>query len=378
MKIEEGTKLDFSDVLIKPKRSETASRKDVRLVRDFKFYHSPRVWEGVPIMLSNMDTLGCISVAQEAMKHKIITCLHKYHSADELYNNFKNCSGETDEVINYIWPTVGMKDGDLSNLIEFKHLYGYQPNICIDIANGYTEKFVSYCAKIRDAFPASIIMAGNVCTGEMVEELILHGGVDIVKVGIGGGAFCETRTVAGVGVPQLSAVLDCTNHAHGLSNGEHKLGLVCSDGGVVQIADFAKAFGANADFVMSGSFFIGAEECEGEWKYNIGNSKRLEELEQRNLISNNYLSSMKKKTKLKAYGMSSKEAQAKYGSADYRASEGRCVWINNKGPISLLISEVFGGLRSACAYMGTDYIKHMGKCCTFVRVNNTHNRTHEQ
>ena len=372
MKIEEGTKLDFSDVLIKPKRSKTASRKDVRLVRDFKFYHSPRIWEGVPIMLSNVDTLGCFEVAKEAIKHKIITCLHKYYSADELYQFFKNIKEGQ-----YIWPTIGMKDGDLNNLLEFKSQWGHQPNICIDIANGYTDKFVTYCAKVRNEFPDSIIMAGNIVTGDMVNELILHGGVDIVKVGIGSGSLCETRLVAGVGVPQLSAILECSNSAHGLTNGEHKLGLICSDGGITQIGDFAKGFGANADFVMSAGYFLGAEECEGEWIYNIGDSKRLEELEQRNLISNNYLSSMKKKTKLKVYGMSSKEAQSKYGSADYRASEGRCVWVNNKGPISGLISEVFGGLRSACAYIGTDYIKHMGKCTTFVKVNNTHNRIFE-
>jgi len=186
VQIEESTKLDFCDVLIKPKRSKTASRKDVVLTRDFHFYHSPKVWEGVPVMIANMDTTGCFEIAKVAAKNKIITCLHKHYSFEELHSFFL-ATEETD----YIWVSLGMKDDELDKIMKLQNeLYGtHCLNLCIDVANGQTDKFVEYCAKVRKLFPESIIMAGNVVDGGCTKELILHGGVDIVKVGIGSGCF---------------------------------------------------------------------------------------------------------------------------------------------------------------------------------------------
>lgn len=348
-KIIDGTKLDYNDVLIVPKRSKTASRKDVKLVRDFNFYHSSQQWLGIPLMAANMDATGTFAMVDALAPLQISVCLHKHYSANDVIDypwtefNWK-----------YTWISIGMKEEGVEKLKKIDSKLGVK-QICIDVANGYTQDFVNHCAKIRNEFSDAIIMAGNVCTPEMVQELILHGGVDIVKIGIGPGSVCTTRLVAGVGYPQFSAVLECSNIAHGLTNGDKKLGLICADGGATCAGDISKAFGANADFVMSGGLFAGCEECEGKWEYdNQENGKKIS---------------------LKFYGMSSYDAQDKYngGRAAHRASEGKSVTVPYKGLATNVAKEICGGLRSTCAYIGTNYIKNMGKCSSFVRVNRTHN-----
>jgi len=242
-------------------------------------------------------------------------------------------------------------DYELERLFEIEDNTSHEPNICIDIANGYTEKFVDYCAKIRLEFPNSIIMAGNVATPEMVSELILHGEVDIVKVGIGPGSACTTRLKAGVGYPQLSAIAECSHVAHGLRSDAGRLGLICADGGCRYPADVAKAYAAGADFVMLGGMLAGTKECEGEWVEKAGTK---------------YLT---------FYGMSSKKAQEKHsgGLLNYRSSEGRVKKVAYKGEASLVINDILGGVRSACAYTGATSLKDFNKTARFVRVNRTHN-----
>jgi len=408
MRIEESLKLDFSDVLIKPNRSKTASRKDVILERNFHFYHSPQVWEGVPLIVSNLDTTGCFEVARVASKYKIVTCLHKHYSVEELSKFF--IATNIDEH-KYYWVSIGMRDGDLEKLIQLQNINmcnGLPPvNICIDVPNGQTDQFVEYCKKVREINPESIILAGNVVTPESTQELILHGGVDIVKVGIGSGRLCQTRSVTGCGYPQLSAIAECSFAAHGLTNGRKKLGLVCSDGGVIESGDFAKAIGGGSDFVMAGGIFAGVEESEGEWEYEYGYEYPTMEIVKdysngyantnysysgktqvwRNETESTFAGILdymkatgeKRKKSLLVYGMSSKTAQNKYygGKKNYRASEGRTVKIPHKGPLSELIEEILGGLRSTCSYAGTNDIRDLAKCTTFIKVNNTHNRSVE-
>ena len=251
-KIINETKLDFDDVLIRPKRSILKSRSDVDLTRSFKFLHSPRELKCVPIMVANMDTVGTIDMAKSLIEHKAITCLHKHYDADSLVNWF--ClTDKTD----FIWYSTGTSNKDIHKLESVFSTISASgcdlPNVCLDVANGYTEQFVKTATYIRKLFPEIIIMAGNVVTPEMVEELIIHGKVDIVKVGIGSGSVCTTRLKTGVGYPQLSAVMECTDAAHGLG------GHICSDGGCKTVGDVCKAFGANADFVMLGSMFAGCE-----------------------------------------------------------------------------------------------------------------------
>jgi|694.fasta_scaffold15474_15 GMP reductase len=376
-KIINDTKLDFDDVLIRPKRSKLGSRSDVSLIRSFKFLHSTRSLSCIPICAANMDTTGSFDMANKLNESQCITCLHKHYSVEEFIKYFISLSNR-----DYIFYSTGINKVDLDKLNQvcfgLQNLGFKPPNFCIDVANGYSEKFVKAVHHIRNQYPESIIMSGNVVTPEMVEELLLHGGADIVKVGIGSGSVCTTRLKTGVGYPQLSAIMECADAAHGLG------GHVCSDGGCKIVGDICKAFGANSDFVMLGSMLAGTDCCEGEWEYEYrcaiidNNRKVVQEWWQAN--DPGYHPPEKRKKSLKFYGMSSKEAMNKHngGVADYRTSEGRCVTIPYKGSTEDIIKDILGGLRSACTYIGAESIKDFGKKTTFILVNNTHNRIYEK
>lgn len=352
MKIVDETKLDFDDILLVPARSPAASRKEVDLKRTYKFFHSPKEWIGLPIMAANMDTTGTFKMGTTLNAHEMITCLHKHYSTKKINDYFDYYNVEKN-----VWVSIGMGSSEIPKLMGISESLHYSPNICIDIANGYTEKFVGFCNDVRESFPDSIIMAGNVCTPEMVQELILHGGVDIVKIGIGPGSACTTRLKTGVGYPQLSAIIECSHAAHGLKSGERRMGLICADGGCRIPADVCKAFAANADFVMLGGMLAGTDECEGEWEYSVETNQTV--LEKKNLMF---------------YGMSSEKAQNKHNSGmnDYATSEGRVKKIPYKGPVDNIIKDIEGGLRSCCAYVGATSLKDLPKCAKAVKVNRTH------
>ncbi len=403
MRIHTEPELDFDDVLLLPQRTKAASRKDVVLEREFKFYHSPRVWKGVPIMVANFDTTGVFGIAEKLMGLNVITVLHKFYSAEQIINFYQNyllC--RDDKIIDYVWLSIGWRNEELEKLDKIRETIGITPNIVIDIANGYTDQYVEYLTSVRKKFPEAIICAGNVCSEEMVGEYILHGGVDIVKVGIGPGSVCTTRKIAGVGRPQLSAIDVCSHKAHGLYSQERHLGLICGDGGCKTPADVGKGFCANADFMMLGGMIAGASECEGEWEYGLGYERKNIELplylaSQLQKLANHpdiyvkidnpevimepkinisYLEkSLKAKKSLKFYGMSSREAMEKNsgGMSAYKASEGKCVSIPHKGPVEDIIKEIMGGLRSCCSYIGAKSIKEMSRCSEFIKVNRTHN-----
>jgi len=332
-KILSGTYLDFSNVLIRPKRSTINSRSCVNLEREFKFKHSTRRWKGVPIMAANMDTTGTFEVYDVLSKHNMITVMNKFYNVDD-YIARKDSLIPSKFVV-----SCGISDADYTKLVTIMEVIDCDW-ICVDIANGYLNGMVDFCKRVRERFPDKIIIAGNVVTREIVEELILIGGVDIVKIGIGPGSACTTRLKTGVGMPQLSAVLECSDAAHGVG------GHVISDGGITCPGDMAKAFGGGADFVMVGGQFAGHDENPGE------------------IIEENG-----KKLKL-FYGMSSDKAQEKYyGSmATYRSSEGRVLKIPYKGSLENTVLDYLGGIRSTCTYINADCIKHMPKCTTFIQV----------
>ena len=337
MHIENEVKYDFSDVLIKPKRSYYTSRKEVDLERTFKFKWSDLVWKGIPVVASNMDTVGTIGSAKVLSKHNTLTCLHKFHTAEELLKIPK-------VIKKNVAITIGVAEG-LQILYDIgKDLKDFN-YICIDVANGYTEQFSEFIRKVRSEFEEKIIIAGNVCTPEMTEQLILSG-ADIVKVGIGGGSACITRNVAGVGIPQLSAVIDCSDAAHGVG------GMVMSDGGCTCSGDISKAFGANADFVMLGGLLAGHDENSETITENINTGEKTVEF----------------------YGMASSTALDKFYSnnkgKDYKASEGKHVTIPYKGALENTLLDLLGGIRSTCTYIGAKKIKDISKCTTFVCVNN--------
>lgn len=334
-KIEYGPKLDFSNVLIRPKRSTINSRSEVDLNRTFKFKYSSYDWTGVPIISANMDTTGTFQVHESLRKHNIITALHKFYNKDDYLQ--QNNDGRLDP--DYFMVSTGIGEGSIEKLLEIQNVVPFKW-ICIDIANGYINKLVEFCKKVRSTFPEHRIIAGNVVTREMVEELILEGKVDGVKVGIGPGAACTTRIKTGVGMPQLSAIIECSDAAHGVG------GLIIGDGGITCPGDMSKAFGGGADFVMVGSAFAGHDENPGD------------------VIEEN-----SQKYKL-FHGMSSKKAmETHYGKmAEYRSSEGRELKIKYKGPIANTVADYLGGLRSTCTYINAPTIKQMAKCTTFIQV----------
>ena len=367
MHIIQDAKLDFADVLIVPQRTTLESRKEVILERNFRFYHSPRIWTGIPIICANMVPLTSKSMAIRLSAHKMITALHKYYDVDDLYDII-NSTG-----IDYSWATIGKSEDDINKLVTLSKKLDKNPNIVIDVPNGYMESFVSFCRKVRDNFPDSIICAGNVTTPEICEELIIHGGVDIIKGQIGPGSQCETRIVTGVGYGTFSCVQECSHAAHGLRTNTGRLGLFMSDGGCKTSGDICKAMCGGADFVMIGGMFAGTEECEGEWKYEYrcyteGEDDRLNK-EWWQAFDPGY-STQKRKLSLTFYGMSSHYAQEKHGNGKktYRASEGKISSIEYKGPVDNTIQEILGGLRSCGAYIGAKHLKDFNKCAKFAKV----------
>lgn len=335
MRIEQDLKLDFKDVLIRPKRSTLTSRSEVDISREFVFLHSQKKYKGIPIVAANMDTTGTIEMARALARHQLSVALHKHYSDEELLAFF---AAQTPSPPSFY--SMGITQPDYDKFCRIMKQSGDTIQyVCVDVANGYTKAFIRFIHKLREAFPDIIIMAGNVVTGEMTEELILDG-VDIVKVGIGPGSVCTTRRMSGVGYPQLSAIIECADAAHGLH------GLICADGGCTSPGDLAKAFGAGADFIMLGGMLAGHDECGSD------------------LIEVNGVK------KMRFYGMSSREAMEKYagGVAEYRAAEGKEVLLDYRGPVENTVQEILGGVRSACTYVGARQLKELSKRTTFIRV----------
>jgi len=331
MRIDYERKVDFDDVLIRPKRSEAPSRSAIELKREYRFLHSRQTWRGIPIIASNMDTIGTMDMAR-ALAPDMMTCLHKHYSIQELAEFLAQ---EQDRCNVYM--TVGIRDEDWQKLqhvcrqIDLKW-------ICVDAANGYTRFFVDQVKRIRDALPSTTLMAGNVATPDMVQELLISGAADIIKVGIGSGSACTTRQTTAVGYPQLSAIIECADAAHGLR------GHVCADGGCRTPGDVVKAFAAGADFVMLGGMLAGHDECDAKWTENSDGRH------------------------MKFYGMASRTAMDKYagGAREYRACEGAEMEISYRGSVQNTLQEITGGIRSACAYVGAARLKDLSKCATFV------------
>jgi GMP reductase len=336
MRIENDIKLDFKDVLIRPKRSTLNSRADVVLDREFNFKHSGQKWKGVPLMASNMDGVGCFEVALVFAEERMITCIVKTATIDEWIAFGK----DHEDALPFVAISSGSSEQDYINTqLILAAVPGIQ-FLQIDIANGYSEHFVEAVKKFRASNPLRTIIAGNVVTGEMTEELILSG-ADVVKIGIGPGSVCTTRIKTGVGYPQLSAIIECADAAHGLG------GYIVGDGGLTCSGDFAKAFGGGADFAMAGGLFAGHTEGGGEVIDRGG------------------------KPFVSFYGMSSRTAMEKNTGEmmpEYRSSEGKLVSLPFKGPIKSTILDMLGGIRSCCTYTGSSSLKELPKRTTFVRV----------
>ena len=342
MRIEYDIKLGFKDVMFRPKRSTLKSRSQVNLERTFRMMHNKSEWTGIPIMAANMDTVGTFEMALTLAEKKLFTAIHKHYSIEE-WNQFLAKAPKGIE--NYIALSTGTGSPDFEKIGQLLQANPQLKFICIDVANGYSEHFVSFVKQTRKKYSDKVIIAGNVVTGEMVEELLLAG-ADIIKVGIGPGSVCTTRIKTGVGYPQLSAIIECADAAHGLG------GQIISDGGCSTPGDVAKAFGAGADFVMLGGMLAGHDESGGATIERDG------------------------KTYKQFYGMSSATAMDKHagGVAEYRASEGKTVEVPYRGTVENTIQDILGGIRSTCTYVGASQLKELSKRTTFIRVAEQENR----
>ena len=335
MKIETGAYFDFRDVLIRPKRSNLSSRSEVDLTKTITFFHSKRTWTGVPILASNMDTTGTFEMYDTLSQQRMITVFHKHYTLNQYLSRVDTLDRD------YYSLSTGISDDDWNRTkLLLDQLQPYF--LTIDIANGYSDRFIHFCKMVREHYPNLTIFAGNVATGDMVQELLLSAKVDVVKCGIGSGSVCSTRLKTGVGIPQLSVCIECSEVANGLS------GHMISDGGCVLPGDLSKAFGAGAHFVMLGGVLSGHDESGGKLVTDPdGTQYKL------------------------FYGMSSQHAQDKYngGLQKYRSSEGKVRKIKYRGKVLDTMLDIMGGMRSTGTYIGANRLKDFPKCCTFLQVN---------
>lgn len=369
MQIIDSVQLDFSDVLIKPRRSEIDSRSKVDITREYKFKWCPNVIKGTGIMQANMGTIGNFNVSRKMLDNGLFACLHKYHDVEQLLMFYRYLVNKNDDSWKRCLLGIGLRDDGVEKLRAIKNELGIQVGIKFDVPNGYIPQVKQKVIELRKEFPDMFIMVGNVVTGDITEDLILSG-ADCVAIGIGPGGQCLTRPTTGCGRPQLSAIIECADAAHQVG------GMVCADGGITCPGDLGKAFGAGADFIMIGSMFAGTDEAEGsvidKWMFT-GEYEPSQDM-----------SGFEPKLELKRfkqfYGMSSTLAQEKFGNGKpkYRASEGRVSLVPYVGSIDGVIEELLGGLRSTMTYIGARQLKHIPKQCTFFKVHNQLNRTYEK
>jgi len=384
MRLETEIKLDYNNVLIRPKRSKLGSRKIVDLRRGFTFVNykgsmlpndPDKHFRGLPIIASNMDGVGTFEMADTLAKEQLMTCLVKTYDVMDLVNYFDGIENDDNFRTEYVAMSIGITDSDEE---KFRKVYEQTDNklkyVCIDVANGYSERFVKFVRDFRNRYPEIVIIAGNVVTGEMTEELILSG-ADIVKVGIGPGSVCTTRIQTGVGYPQLSAVMECSDAAHGLD------GHVIADGGCTCPGDVAKAFAGGADFVMLGGMLAGHDEGGGEIITKDYITSEVLGPSHRTMLHSGGPTDrlIKQERFVQFYGMSSRAANDKHfgGLKDYRSAEGREVMVPYRGPVISTLQDILGGLRSTCTYAGAQRLKHLSKCTTFIQCYDTHNRVYE-
>ena len=366
MQIIDEVQLDFSDVLIKPRRSTLESRKDPEIYRDYK--RCDRTTRGIGIMQSNMGTIGTFDVSRKMLKNGCFACLHKHHQVENLIEFYKSL---TEDQFDRCFLSIGLRDNGVEKIAALKDAFDDIPPICIDVPNGYIPSVKKLVVSLRETYPEAFIMVGNVVTGDITEDLILSG-ANVVKVGIGNGAQCLTRRQTGCGRPQFSAIVECADAAHQVG------GMVCSDGGITCPGDIGKALGAGADFVMIGSLFAGTDEADGEviTKYYLD---EYYDSEPENILSVNLTPIYDSKNFKQFYGMSSTLAQEKFGNGkpSYRASEGRVTLVPYSGPIDEVIEEMLGGLRSTMTMVGARRLKDIPKQCVFYKVNRQLNQTYE-
>ena len=346
MRINYDPKLNFEDVLLEPKRSKLTSRADVDMQRKFTFVNSGKKMTFTPIFASNMDGVGTFSMAKVLQKYKMLTVITKSTTLKQWnqavgeglkLQNVSVCTGT-----NRMWDPDAI---DYTTMQKVLKSYPDIKMITIDVSNAYHQNMVDFIKRVREEYPDKVIVAGNVVTPEMTEELIING-ADVVKIGIGPGSVCTTRTMTGVGVPQFSAILDCADAANGVD------GHIMADGGCVFPGDISKALGAGAHMVMIGGMLAGHDESEQP------------------IVDD----------KIEFYGMSSDRAREVHGKRKdgYRSNEGRHIRLPYRGAVKQTVEDILGGVRSSCTYIGARRIKDMAKCASFITTYNAQNKVYER
>ncbi len=369
--------LDYSDILIKPKMGNNlSSRKDVNLMREYKFKHG-QIRTGLGIFNANMATVGNFETAKKLLKAGMFATIHKFYTAEEIIKFMDECQEEKIDYSN-LFISIGIKNGirELDKLKEIEDsAMWFKPNICIDAPNFYIDKAFEVLEHCRELYPESVIMCGNIASSDICNKLLEY--ADILKIGIGSGAVCTTRKMTGCGVPMVSLILECADVAHAVG------GMICADGGIVEVGDICKAFALNTDFVMAGGLFAGTDEAEGEVitkcfktnEYSIDCDYNPEH----SIMEPSKPIYAFKNYKL-YYGMSSTLANCKFagGMKDYKAAEGREVLIPHTGNLDKILQDIKGGIASACTYIGAANVKDMSKCATLIKVNHTINKVFEK
>lgn len=367
------TYLDYSDILIKPKMGNNAnSRKDVNLMREYTFKRG-QIRKGLGIFNANMATVGNFATVKKLLKAGMFATLHKFYTAEEIIAFMHECQTEKIDYSN-LFITIGIRhwpeEFDKLKEIENSGVW-LKENICIDAPNFYIPEAYRILRKVREEYQEAVIMCGNVASSDICHKLLEY--ADILKIGIGSGAVCTTRKMTGCGVPMVSLILECADIAHSVG------GMICADGGIVEVGDICKAFALNADFVMAGGIFAGTDEAEGEIITECIRSNRYsyEEINNKQIPLDPIYDY--KKYKL-YYGMSSKLANNKFagGMSNYKASEGREVLIPYTGSLDEILQDIRGGIASACTYIGAANVKNMSKCATLIKVNHTINKVFER
>ena len=338
MRIIEETQLDFDDVLIQPKCSKLLSRSQISLEREFKWYDAnnqhKHTMKCISYGTTNMGTVGTCKIAELMAKSGHIACLEKHIPYEEIDKLFSKL---TEEEQSRVIPSIGIKEStdDIKKLYDKWHL----KLLMIDVPNGYIPSLIDRIRELHSYCVDTCIIAGNVVDAAGASQL-LDAGVKVAKVGVGNGAMCVTRLKTGVGRPQLSTIIEVADVCH-----QRGCYVMC-DGGVASPGDVCKAFGAGADFVISGALFAGCEEAEGD-AIEIDGKKYKQ-----------------------YYGMSSHLAQAKHfgGIRKYSSSEGREKLIPCSGSLQDVLDDIDGGIRSCCTYIGCEKMKNFSRHTTFYRV----------
>ena len=333
-------KLDFDDVLIKPRKSIVPlTRKSVNIEIPWldKTAH--------PVVIANMPSTGTYEIAKHMTPMKVFTFIHKEYKVHEHRENLSMLEDRS-----YIAITSGVRDKDVMRTIEIISGFEDIGMINVDIANVYANVsgMIKAIKTFKEHFPNILLCAGNICDKDLMQTLV-DAGADYIKVGVGSGAACITRTEVGVGIPQWSAVRECYEESQ-------KTGCrIISDGGCVTAGDVCKAIAAGADMVMIAGMVSSCYECSN-----------MVEIDGQQYVNLYGLGSTKQ------YNIHTISEQ------EYRPNEGRDLMIPAKGHIKDIINQILGGLRSVCTYVGVSHITQLSSHAEFIVVNNTHNRSLEK